>query len=75
MNRLGTASGTVVVCGSVNMDTFVGVDRFPSAGETVIAAPNGQALGGKGANQAVAGARYQLGQAAGGVLRAPVGKY
>lgn len=74
MNRLGTASGTVVVCGSVNMDTFVGVDRFPSAGETVIAAPNGHALGGKGANQAVAVARYQQGQDARVVLLATVGQ-
>lgn len=48
----------VVVCGTVNIDTFVGVDQFPTAGETIIAAPNGTALGGKGANQAVAAARY-----------------
>ena len=49
---------TLVVCGTVNIDTFVGVDQFPTAGETIIAAPNGTALGGKGANQAVAAARY-----------------
>lgn len=48
----------VVVCGSLNVDTFVRVDRFPTAGETTIASPNGKALGGKGANQAVAAARY-----------------
>ena len=48
----------VVVCGTVNIDTFVGVDQFPTSGETIIAAPNGTALGGKGANQAVAAARY-----------------
>ena len=49
---------SVVVCGSLNVDTFVRVDRFPTAGETTIASPNGTALGGKGANQAVAAARY-----------------
>ncbi|WP_420099432.1 ribokinase [Corynebacterium sp.] len=49
---------SVVVCGSVNVDNFVRVDRFPTAGETTIASPNGRALGGKGANQAVAAARY-----------------
>lgn len=48
----------VMVCGSLNVDTFVRVDRFPTAGETTIASPNGKALGGKGANQAVAAARY-----------------
>lgn len=55
---------TVLVCGTVNIDTFVRVDAFPTAGETIIATPgalpNGgnQALGGKGANQAVAAARF-----------------
>lgn len=55
---------TVLVCGTVNIDTFVRVDAFPTAGETVIATPGAlsdggnQALGGKGANQAVAAARF-----------------
>ena len=55
---------TVLVCGTVNIDTFVRVDAFPAAGETVIATPGAlsdggnQALGGKGANQAVAAARF-----------------
>lgn len=58
----------VIVCGTVNVDTFVHLDRFPTAGETVIAAPvdvpgaltgaGPVALGGKGANQAVAAARF-----------------
>ena len=54
----------VLVCGTVNIDTFVRVDAFPAAGETVIATPGAlsdggnQALGGKGANQAVAAARF-----------------
>ncbi|WP_417287759.1 ribokinase [Corynebacterium variabile] len=55
---------TVLVCGTVNIDTFVRVDAFPTAGETVIATPGAlsdggnRALGGKGANQAVAAARF-----------------
>ncbi|HAF72649.1 ribokinase [Corynebacterium variabile] len=54
----------VLVCGTVNIDTFVRVDAFPTAGETVIATPGAlsdggnRALGGKGANQAVAAARF-----------------
>ncbi|WP_312899420.1 PfkB family carbohydrate kinase [Corynebacterium variabile] len=59
------SGGTVVlVCGTVNIDTFVRVDAFPTAGETVIATPGElsdgghRALGGKGANQAVAAARF-----------------
>lgn len=54
----------VLVCDTVNIDTFVRVDAFPTAGETVIATPGAlsdggnQALGGKGANQAVAAARF-----------------
>lgn len=60
-------AATVVVCGSLNVDTFVRVREFPTAGETVIASPvplpgalpgGNVALGGKGANQAVAAARF-----------------
>ncbi|MEY8566417.1 ribokinase [Corynebacterium sp.] len=65
---------TVAVCGSVNMDTFVRTGHFPAAGETVIASPNGQALGGKGANQAVAAARFLQGRDARVVLHATVGR-
>lgn len=56
----------VLVCGTVNIDTFVRVGRFPTAGETVIASPGdlpgggNRALGGKGANQAVAAAGFAL---------------
>ncbi|MCJ7857617.1 ribokinase [Corynebacterium kalidii] len=64
---------TVVVCGSVNIDTFVRTAHFPVAGETVIASPNGRALGGKGANQAVAAVRFLEGQDARVVLHATVG--
>jgi len=48
---------TVVVFGSLNMDHIVYVERFPLPGETVLAVSSQSALGGKGANQAVAAAR------------------
>lgn len=57
----------MVVCGTVNVDTFVGVRQFPAAGETVIAEPLGSpGLGGKGANQAVAAARFLADETADG---------
>jgi ribokinase len=65
----------VVVCGTVNVDTFVGVRQFPTAGETVIAEPLGSpGLGGKGANQAVAAARFLADGPAGVLLLATVGE-
>ncbi|MEL4153567.1 PfkB family carbohydrate kinase, partial [Corynebacterium bovis] len=51
------AGPTVVVCGTVNIDTFVGLETFPRPGETVIGRQGLRSLGGKGANQAVACAR------------------
>lgn len=51
------AQPIVIVSGTINVDTFVDVDRFPTAGDTIIGAQGLQALGGKGANQAVACAR------------------
>lgn len=50
------ATGTIVVCGSTNVDTFVNVSAFPAPGETVIGSRGLQGLGGKGANQAAAAA-------------------
>ncbi|MEU5875767.1 PfkB family carbohydrate kinase [Glycomyces sp. NPDC047369] len=47
----------VLVVGSVNIDDAVRVARFPGPGETVSARSADTALGGKGANQAVAAAR------------------
>jgi len=47
----------IVVVGSLNMDLIVRAPRFPAPGETVIGTDFGTALGGKGANQAVAAAR------------------
>jgi ribokinase len=47
----------VVVVGSLNLDTTVDVDHLPKPGETIMAVGLRGALGGKGANQAVATAR------------------
>ena len=62
----GGNAPSVVVVGSLNVDTFVDVDRLPSRDETVgsRSPSTAVALGGKGANQAVAAARLS---AAGGV--------
>lgn len=48
------ASGRVVVVGSLNVDATSYVERFPAPGETIVGRDFGTALGGKGANQAVA---------------------
>lgn len=50
-------SGSLLVLGSLNLDTTVFVDAHPAPGETVVAHSKQTGLGGKGANQAVAGAR------------------
>lgn len=47
----------LVVVGSANLDIVVPVQRHPSPGETVLGGDHEQIPGGKGANQAVAGAR------------------
>jgi ribokinase len=47
---------TVVVVGSLNVDTFVSVEALPQPGETVKGGEPSIAFGGKGANQAVAAA-------------------
>ncbi len=52
-----TPAAAVLVIGSVNQDFTVRVDRFPGPGETVVGLDVAYALGGKGANQAVACAR------------------
>lgn len=48
---------TVVVCGSIHLDTLVEVEQFPAPGQTAIVDDGAHALGGKGANQATAVAR------------------
>jgi ribokinase len=47
----------LIVVGSLNMDIVCGVARVPAAGETVLGQDAAFVPGGKGANQAVAGAR------------------
>ena len=50
----GVVPGRVVVIGSLNVDSTSYVDAFPAPGETILARDFQVALGGKGANQAVA---------------------
>jgi ribokinase len=47
----------ILVIGSANMDMVIQSDHFPSPGETIIGGTFSLVPGGKGANQAVAGAR------------------
>jgi ribokinase len=47
----------IIVVGSVNVDMTCYLARWPSVGETVTAVQSTSAVGGKGANQAVAAAR------------------
>jgi len=49
--------GTVVVVGSLNIDSVVAVERHPLPGETLLGGDLVKHFGGKGANQAVAAAR------------------
>jgi ribokinase len=55
------ASPQIVVIGSANIDFIMKMDRLPRVGESVTNATFSQALGGKGANQAVAAARSSRG--------------
>lgn len=55
--QMKTGSDRVVVVGSINLDHTVRVDRFPRAGETLLASSSTSSVGGKGANQAVAAAK------------------
>ncbi len=49
--------GILTVVGSANIDHSVIVERWPNPGETLMATDSFVAIGGKGANQAVAAAR------------------
>ncbi len=51
-------SAEVIVVGSANVDLTVRVGRLPAPGETVTGGTFSRQNGGKGANQAVAAARY-----------------
>ena len=48
----------LIVFGSINMDVNVNVRNFPKEGETVLSQNYTMSPGGKGANQALAAARY-----------------
>ncbi len=47
----------VLVLGSINMDLIFALPRLPAEGETVLTPSFSEAMGGKGANQALAAAR------------------
>jgi ribokinase len=50
-------TATIVVFGSINIDLTFRVPHLPSIGETVLTPSFSQAVGGKGANQAIAAVR------------------
>jgi ribokinase len=50
-------SRRIAVVGSLNIDTFLPVERNPLPGESVLSGPVSRRAGGKGANQAVGCAR------------------
>lgn len=52
------APGRVVLVGSLNEDTILSLDRLPRPGETIHSLRRIRLFGGKGANQAVASARF-----------------
>ena len=54
----GGPAGEVIVVGSANIDLTVQIGRLPGPGETVTGGVFSRQHGGKGANQAVAAARY-----------------
>jgi ribokinase len=60
MSALGAGpsseAATIVMVGSVNVDTILRVTHLPAPGETIIASSETERQGGKGANQAVCAA-------------------
>ena len=57
-SELGFIPGRVVVVGSLNIDRILRVAHLPRPGETIFSTGAQQTFGGKGANQAVAAARF-----------------
>lgn len=58
MSAIGTSDPRVLVIGSINEDVVIRVERSPESGETIVATDVSHHWGGKGANQAVAAARW-----------------
>lgn len=54
---MNNGDGAIAAVGSLNQDLGCVLARLPDKGETPTALPYGVAVGGKGANQAVAAAR------------------
>lgn len=53
---MSSAAGSLVVFGSINQDITLEVGNFPEPGQTIMATGSTRAIGGKGANQAMAAA-------------------
>ena len=53
----GSASPTIIVLGSINLDLVVRCQKLPHSGQTLSADSVSEVCGGKGANQAVAAAK------------------
>lgn len=56
--RIMSPKGRVIIVGSVNEDVILTVASLPARGETIAATHVARRFGGKGANQAVAAARF-----------------
>lgn len=56
--RVMSPKGRVIIVGSVNEDVILTVPSLPAPGETIAATHMTRRFGGKGANQAVAAARF-----------------
>ncbi|WP_022900211.1 ribokinase [Humibacter albus] len=54
----GSTDGRVIIVGSINVDSILAVHQLPHAGETIHSTRRSTRFGGKGANQAVASARF-----------------
>jgi ribokinase len=57
-HRWNVVSASILVVGSTMIDLIAYADRLPEAGETLVGAAFRSGFGGKGANQAVAAARF-----------------